>query len=107
MRSSTTAFGCWPGAVPSASGFLPATGMTGPSVFRSFAEALNALKVTTCLLDGEAVTCTGAGLADFDQLRYKHGDVHLCAFDLVESNQPPSSIPTDDGGLAHSRGGFL
>jgi ATP-dependent DNA ligase len=75
--------------------------------FPLIAEALNALKVTTCLLDGEAVTCTGAGLADFDQLRYKHGDVHLCAFDLVESNQPPSSIPTDDGGLAHSRGGFL
>jgi ATP-dependent DNA ligase len=70
-------------------------------------KAGTAALMTNLSLDGEAVTCTSAGVADFDQLRYKHGDVHLCAFDLVESNQPPSSIPTDDGGLAHSRGGFL
>jgi len=36
------------------------------------------------LLDGEAVTCSEAGLADFDWLRNRRGDVHLCAFDLVE-----------------------
>src|SRR5437763_15847986 len=47
-------------------------------------EALNAIKATTCLIDGEAVTCSEAGLADFDGLRNRRGDVHLCAFDLVE-----------------------
>ena len=47
-------------------------------------EALNAIKATTCLIDGEAVTCSEAGLADFDGLRNRRGDVHLCALDLVE-----------------------
>ena len=47
-------------------------------------EALNAIKATTCLIDGEAVTCSEAGLADFDGLRNRRGDVHLCAFDLLE-----------------------
>jgi bifunctional non-homologous end joining protein LigD len=47
-------------------------------------EALNGLKVATCLIDGEAVTCNEAGLADFDGLRNRRGDVHLCAFDLLE-----------------------
>ena len=31
-------------------------------------EVLNALKVTTCLIDGEAVTCNEAGLAEFEGL---------------------------------------
>ena len=52
--------------------------------FPLIVEALNALKATTCLLDGEAVTCSEAGVADFDGLRNRRGDVHLCAFDLVE-----------------------
>jgi bifunctional non-homologous end joining protein LigD len=52
--------------------------------FRLIVEALNALKATTCLIDGEAVTCTEAGLADCDGLRNRRGDVHLCAFDLLE-----------------------
>jgi bifunctional non-homologous end joining protein LigD len=47
-------------------------------------EALSTLKVTTCLLDGEAVTCNETGLAEFDGLRGRRGDVHLCAFDLLE-----------------------
>jgi bifunctional non-homologous end joining protein LigD len=52
--------------------------------FPLIVEALYSLKATTCLIDGEAVTCSSTGLADFDQLRYGRGDVHLCAFDLVE-----------------------
>ena len=52
--------------------------------FPLIVEALNAIKATTCLIDGEAVTCSEAGLADFDGLRNRRGDVHLCAFDLVE-----------------------
>jgi len=47
-------------------------------------EAMTTLKVTTCLLDGEAVTCNETGLADFDGLRSRRGDVHLCAFDILE-----------------------
>jgi ATP-dependent DNA ligase len=47
-------------------------------------EALQALKATTCLIDGEAISCTEAGLADFDGLRNRRGDVHLRAFDLLE-----------------------
>jgi bifunctional non-homologous end joining protein LigD len=48
-------------------------------------EALNALKARTCLIDGEAITCDGdTGLAEFDGLRRRRGDVHLCAFDLLE-----------------------
>jgi bifunctional non-homologous end joining protein LigD len=52
--------------------------------FPLIVEALNALKATTCLLDGEAITCSEAGLAEFDGLRNRRGDVHLCAFDLLE-----------------------
>src|SRR5215470_12943490 len=52
--------------------------------FPLIVEALNELKVTTCLIDGEAVTCNDSGLAEFNALRGRRGDVHLCAFDLVE-----------------------
>jgi ATP-dependent DNA ligase len=47
--------------------------------------ALSAIKATTCLIDGEAVTCNDdTGLAEFEGLRSRRGDVHLCAFDLLE-----------------------
>src|SRR5262249_47890314 len=52
--------------------------------FPLIVEALNALKATTCLIDGEAVTCNEIGLAEFEGLRSRSGDVHLCAFDLLE-----------------------
>jgi ATP-dependent DNA ligase len=52
--------------------------------FPLIVEALSTLKVTTCLLDGEAVTCNETGLAEFEGLRSRRGDVHLCAFDLLE-----------------------
>jgi bifunctional non-homologous end joining protein LigD len=52
--------------------------------FPLIVEALSTLKVTTCLIDGEAVACAETGIADFDGLRNRRGDVHLCAFDLVE-----------------------
>jgi len=52
--------------------------------FPLIAEALNALKATTCLIDGEAVTCDETGLAEFEGPRSRRGDVHLCAFDLLE-----------------------
>jgi bifunctional non-homologous end joining protein LigD len=52
--------------------------------FPLIVDAVSALKVATCLIDGEAVTCNETGLAEFEGLRSRRGDVHLCAFDLVE-----------------------
>jgi bifunctional non-homologous end joining protein LigD len=49
-------------------------------------EAVNRLKVRSCLIDGEAVVCDGNGLAVFERLRHKHEakSVLLYAFDLLE-----------------------
>ena len=47
---------------------------------------MNALKVRSCLIDGEAVACDGNGVAEFERLRRKREGRHvfLCAFDLLE-----------------------
>src|SRR5262245_21886107 len=53
--------------------------------FPLIAEALNGLKVATCLIDGEAVCCDENGVAVFAKLcqrRDRH--VRLRAFDLLE-----------------------
>src|SRR5215831_3371186 len=52
------------------------------------ADAAAALKVRSCLIDGEAVACDGDGLPSFDRLRYRRQDstVLLFAFDLLELN---------------------
>jgi ATP-dependent DNA ligase len=34
-------------------------------------EAVSALKVRSCLIDGEAVCCDGNGVAEFERLRRK------------------------------------
>jgi bifunctional non-homologous end joining protein LigD len=49
-------------------------------------EAMNHLRVRSCLIDGEAVCCDDDGLAVFERLRRKRegGRVFLCAFDLLE-----------------------
>src|SRR5262249_34363424 len=49
-------------------------------------EAVNRLKVRSCLIDGEAVACDGEGMPSFDRLRYRRADgaVFLFAFDLLE-----------------------
>jgi bifunctional non-homologous end joining protein LigD len=51
-------------------------------------EALAALPVQSCVIDGEAVACDGAGLSIFEKLRWRHHDRHvfLWAFDLIELN---------------------
>jgi ATP-dependent DNA ligase len=51
-------------------------------------EAVNRLKVRSCLIDGEAVACDETGLAVFERLRRKHEGrrVFLFAFDLLELN---------------------
>jgi bifunctional non-homologous end joining protein LigD len=49
-------------------------------------EAVQALKVRSCLIDGEAVACDENGVAAFKRLREKRIGRHvfLCAFDLLE-----------------------
>jgi bifunctional non-homologous end joining protein LigD len=49
-------------------------------------EAVNELKVPSCLIDGEAVVCDDKGLAVFEWLRRKRRRQHvfLYAFDLLE-----------------------
>jgi bifunctional non-homologous end joining protein LigD len=54
--------------------------------FPLIAQAVGALRVKSCLLDGEAVACDGDGLPVFDRLRARRHDrdVFLFAFDLLE-----------------------
>jgi bifunctional non-homologous end joining protein LigD len=49
-------------------------------------EAINRLKVRSCLIAGEAVACDENGLAVFERLRCKRAGRHvfLYAFDLLE-----------------------
>src|SRR3954469_8005948 len=51
-------------------------------------EAVNQLKVRSCLIDGEVVCCDERGLARFDVLRRRPNEVaaFLYAFDLLELN---------------------
>jgi bifunctional non-homologous end joining protein LigD len=52
------------------------------------AEAIEALPVRSCVIDGEAIVCDDNGLAVFDLIR-GHGtnaQAVLCAFDLLEVN---------------------
>jgi bifunctional non-homologous end joining protein LigD len=51
-------------------------------------QAVKALKVRSCLIDGEAVACDENGLAVFERLRRKREgqQVFLYAFDLLELN---------------------
>jgi bifunctional non-homologous end joining protein LigD len=48
--------------------------------------AVGALRVRSCLIDGEAVACGDDGLPTFDRLPYRRADasVFLFAFDLLE-----------------------
>jgi bifunctional non-homologous end joining protein LigD len=54
--------------------------------FPLIVEAVNHLKIRSCLIDGEAVCCDGDGLASFTLLRHRRDDrrVFLYAFDLIE-----------------------
>jgi ATP-dependent DNA ligase len=52
------------------------------------AEAVNHLKVRSCLIDGEVVCCDEKGVADFQRLRHRRNEpqAFLYAFDLLELN---------------------
>jgi bifunctional non-homologous end joining protein LigD len=47
-------------------------------------EAVAALPVRSCVIDGEAVACNGDGLSIFEKLRWRHHDerVFMWSFDL-------------------------
>ena len=51
-------------------------------------EAVNHLKVRSCLIDGEVVCCDERGLATFQRLRHrrKESQAFLYAFNLLELN---------------------
>jgi hypothetical protein len=51
-------------------------------------EAVNHLKVRSCLIEGEVVCCDEVGLATFRLLRHRHNEpqAFLYAFDLLELN---------------------
>jgi bifunctional non-homologous end joining protein LigD len=64
------------------------TGNDWTTRFPLIVEAVNHLKVRSCLIDGEAVCCDEHGLAVFQKLRQRRGEQHafLYAFDLLELN---------------------
>jgi bifunctional non-homologous end joining protein LigD len=51
-------------------------------------EAINHLKVRSCLIDGEVVCCDETGVAAFQMLRHRRNEpqAFLYAFDLLELN---------------------
>jgi bifunctional non-homologous end joining protein LigD len=68
-------------------------------------EAVNRLKVHSCLIDGEAVACDDNGLAVFQRLRRKPTGKHvfLYAFDLLEldgQDLRPEPVETRKAALA-------
>src|ERR1700754_1117011 len=87
-RSSTTASGSWPAGTRSASGSSPAGGHDWSGRYPLVVEAVNHLKVRSCLLDGEVVCCDERGLATFQLLRHRRNEprAFLYAFDLLELN---------------------
>ena len=62
--------------------------MTGPARFPLIVEAVNHLKVRSCLIDGEVVCCDERGVATFQSLRHRRNEpqAFLYAFDLLELN---------------------
>ena len=62
-------------------------------------EAVNHLKVRSCLIDGEVVCCDERGLARFDVLRRRRNEAmaFLYAFDLLELDGDRPSAGADRG----------
>ncbi len=56
--------------------------------FPLIAEAIEALPVRSCVVDGEAIVCDESGLAMFELIRSHRSNAVavLCAFDLLEVN---------------------
>ena len=56
--------------------------------FPLIVEAVAKLRLRSCIIDGEAVSCGDDGIASFDRIRYRRhdADVFVWAFDLIELN---------------------
>ena len=56
--------------------------------FPLIVEAFSNLRLRSCIMDGEAVSCGPDGIASFDRIRYRRhdADVFMWAFDLIELN---------------------
>jgi ATP-dependent DNA ligase len=69
-------------------GLLTRNGHDWSDRYPLIGAAVGALRVRSCLIDGEAVACGDDGLPAFDRLRYRRADgtVFLFAFDLLELN---------------------
>jgi bifunctional non-homologous end joining protein LigD len=65
---------------------LTRNGLDWAPRYPAIVEAVNHLRVRSCLMDGEAVACDGNGIAVFERLRYQRSGRHvfLYAFDLLE-----------------------
>jgi bifunctional non-homologous end joining protein LigD len=68
---------------------LTRNGHDWASRFPLIVQAVNYLRVKSCLIDGEAVCCDDGGLPVFQKLRLRRQDRHvfLYAFDLLELNR--------------------
>jgi bifunctional non-homologous end joining protein LigD len=69
-------------------GLITRRGNDWTTRFPLIVEAVNHLKVRSCLIDGEAVCCDEKGLAVFHVLRKRRNEAQafLYAFDLLELN---------------------
>jgi len=70
-------------------------------------EAAAALRVKSCLIDGEAVAWNGDGLPVFDRLRYRRDDrrVFLYAFDLLQLDSCDLILATARGAAGRAARG--
>jgi ATP-dependent DNA ligase len=71
-------------------------------------EAVNHLKVRSCLIDGEVVCCDEKGVAAFQLLRHRRNEPQAClyAFDLLEldgTDPPQTACPH----MTHGQRRFL
>jgi bifunctional non-homologous end joining protein LigD len=63
--------------------------MTGPIVIPAVTAAMNALRVQSCIMDGEVAVADENGIRSFDLLRSGprvKPEATFCAFDLIELN---------------------
>ena len=85
MRLSTTAIALWRGEIPVGIRLITRRGNDWSDRFPLVVEAVNHLKVRSCLIDGEVVCCDErAGPVRRPAPPPQRGDAFLYAFDLLE-----------------------
>ena len=98
-RSSTTVFGSSPGATGKKVRLISRNGKDLTYRFPHAVQAVGALPVNSCTIDGEAIVSDITGLAVFSLIRsYRNGPrATLCAFDLIELDGTRPALATDRG----------